>query len=497
MYLITHIGRLDGDDTATVAPLTANGAGDPICHIRLQPENIINFGPDSLEELYRLLSAIMGDDPPGNYSYRPIGNIRTRKLPRTYIPLLVRPWADTPEPYNTRETVDRRLASWRLESLAQKIYDRQLQALLIEAERDLAAYYRGSFGYAPNEARFASHRKLDWLLRYHFRFQRADDHSWHRDWAIRAQTRGLQVLIASEADIEEIGAKLTEISEEFEDNSERTGMLLAFSLDRPDVIRLLLNAGANVNYQNAFGKTPLMYAAELDLIEAARLLVTEGANLDLRACRSDCTYRAEVEKNELTGLQYAIHNNSREMIDLLVSNDADTNADADAFIGPYGGSSLINAIKQWRYDIARDLLDAGASIDNLDSSFYTALHHAAANNSIEMVAQLIARGANTEFGHQGSAGTPLVIAARRGYSAIARALLEAGAQVDSHDVAHGTALMIAAEQGHQQIVEILITAGADIHYCPDWGRYNGQNAWSLASTSRIKQLLSTPRISNC
>lgn len=67
---------------------------------------------------------------------------------------------------------------------------------------------------------------------------------------------------------------------------------------KPDVVRVLIGAGANVNAVTNFGITPLYYACFNDHVDCARLLIAAGANLSplpirgettsaFHACRSD------------------------------------------------------------------------------------------------------------------------------------------------------------------------------------------------------------------
>jgi ankyrin repeat protein len=59
--------------------------------------------------------------------------------------------------------------------------------------------------------------------------------------------------------------------------------------------------------------------------------------------------------------------------------------------------------------------------------------------------------------------TPLHIAARKGYAAIAAALLEAGADPDPRDLEGDTPLHWAAFEGRSDIVELLLDRGAPVN----------------------------------
>jgi MOSC domain-containing protein YiiM len=58
--------------------------------------------------------------------------------------------------------------------------------------------------------------------------------------------------------------------------------------------------------------------------------------------------------------------------------------------------------------------------------------------------------------------TPLMLAAKHGYTGIVRALLDNGAGVNARSDDGVTALMVAAYEGHDDIVQMLLNEGADV-----------------------------------
>src|SRR3979409_232017 len=88
-----------------------------------------------------------------------------------------------------------------------------------------------------------------------------------------------------------------------------------------------------------------------------------------------------------------------------------------------------------------------------------ALHRAAANNELGMVARLIVCGYSVSSTIKGG-WTPLHVAAQFGSLRAAIALQRAGAEVESRNLGGVTPLHLAAAFDHSDMVDFLITKGA-------------------------------------
>lgn len=86
---------------------------------------------------------------------------------------------------------------------------------------------------------------------------------------------------------------------------------LIFANPHAELTIALINAGAEVNIGNKFGKTPLMYAAQGGHAEVVRTLLGNGADILLK------------DKDDETALSFAVSNNRIDVAILLVQNGAD------------------------------------------------------------------------------------------------------------------------------------------------------------------------------
>jgi ankyrin repeat protein len=101
----------------------------------------------------------------------------------------------------------------------------------------------------------------------------------------------------------------------------------------------------------------------------------------------------------------------------------------------------------------------------------TELLQAIFQGELSLVQSLLAQGANpniygtisprrTEIKDRGN--TPLMWAADEGFTSIALALLDAGAEIDARNAANYTALMYATESGRVEVMGLLLARGAAV-----------------------------------
>lgn len=97
---------------------------------------------------------------------------------------------------------------------------------------------------------------------------------------------------------------------------------------RPDVVKLLLERGANVNAQNSFGKTPLMYAIEYNNKDVINLLIMHKPDVALATFETEeCGSNGfSLEAGGRTALMYAAWYSKPSIIKELIAYGADVNA---------------------------------------------------------------------------------------------------------------------------------------------------------------------------
>jgi len=141
-----------------------------------------------------------------------------------------------------------------------------------------------------------------------------------------------------------------------------------------------------------------------------------------------------------------------------------------------GSTPLLQAVQSNRTEVARLLIDAGASVEAVNLQGETALSAAAFTGNVELATLLLAHKARPDT-VDATGKSVIVYAAARGAAPIVDLLLNAGVDVNARYRADLTALMWAA--GHAdnvaadaglQTVKLLLARGAKLDLVDDRGR---------------------------
>lgn len=230
--------------------------------------------------------------------------------------------------------------------------------------------------------------------------------------------------------------------------------------------RELLTRGADVNAAARFGETPLHLAAAGNRPEMIGLLLGAGANMEARDA---------VAGN--TPLHLAATLGRAEATAALVAGGADVNA-----AGPQGQRALHIAVGVNHLEVVGQLLAAGADPNNRTQLGTTALSRAAFWGRPEAVELLAAHGADPNAANaQGR--TPLYAAVMDDNDTLAQSLLNRGATANVRDTWGASPLHWAAARGNVETAHLLMLHGADAAALTGAGVTPGQAA--QASLSNI------------
>ena len=245
----------------------------------------------------------------------------------------------------------------------------------------------------------------------------------------------------------------------------------------PEVIELLLKAGAHLHERDDFGETPLHYAAGFNQNpEVIELLLKAGAHLHERDDSGETPLHGAAGSSK-----------NPEIIELLLKAGADLHERDDSGETPLHEAAWGNE----NLEIIELLLKAGADLHERDDSGETPLHEAAWGNENLKIIELLLKAGADPHARDDSGETPLHEAAGSSKNPeIIELLLKAGADLHERDDSGETPLHEAAWGNENlEIIELLLKAGADPHARDDLGETPLHEA--VAGFRRIPEFITT------
>jgi len=196
-------------------------------------------------------------------------------------------------------------------------------------------------------------------------------------------------------------------------------------------------------------------------IAALKELYKKGIDINSILKESDYKYH--------TALTFACDKGNMEIVKYIIDNKADINA-----INSVGSTPLMTVAANGDYkdcvEILKCLIENGADIEvkgvytHRDIKYENnALMYAAESGNLQCVNILIKAGANVNSNNF-TGLTPLMVALRRRNNyAVAKKLIEKGADVNAKTIHSETVLMFAASSDNTKTIKMLIDKGVDVN----------------------------------
>ena len=225
----------------------------------------------------------------------------------------------------------------------------------------------------------------------------------------------------------------------------RTVLIYAAWNGSTEVVKLLIDNGADLNHKNNFGGTALIYAAYKGDTELVKLLIDSGADQNIK------------DRYGQTALMLAVGNEHTETVELLIDNGADPNIK-----NTMGDHALLVAVNRGHTEIVELLINNKADPSSKTNGGETALMLAARRRDTEIVKILVNSGADINIKSYDNGTTALIEAAYKGDTELVKPLIDNGADLNIKDSFGYTALMFAVREGNTEIVKLLLDNKADI-----------------------------------
>ncbi|KAJ7628731.1 ankyrin repeat-containing domain protein [Roridomyces roridus] len=223
-----------------------------------------------------------------------------------------------------------------------------------------------------------------------------------------------------------------------------TPLVAAASAAQPEIIHILLDAGADINFRTQTWGTALEVSSQYGYLEIVRLLLQRGADASLHG-----------PEDSETALQLASGEGHTEIVRLLLEGGAgrSTQDTHDALIAAASGG---------RAGVLALLIEKGVNLEEDIADGVGSLEAASLHGQVKTIEFLLDKGARINFKSRlGAGGTPLIAAVSEGRVDVVDLLLEKGADVNLRTEAFGTALEVASQNGLLEVVRLLIQKGAD------------------------------------
>jgi ankyrin repeat protein len=234
-----------------------------------------------------------------------------------------------------------------------------------------------------------------------------------------------------------------------------------------DIIKYLIEKGAEVNAKNRMGQTPLYCATVLRKINAIRCLIEKGANISLKTNDGKTALDLVKIPNNSPQPQSIVikgkiikravrRNNSKDIAKLLEETQAKYNEE------------LLKAAEAGDWDKVKELVDKGADVNariqDRDRIGNAPLHFAAEKGNLEIVEYLLDHGANVNPRNEWTGFEPLHFAVDNKHTEIVKVLVDHNADMQAVDYSGWyNPLHHAARNGFMEAVQYMVEKGADIN----------------------------------
>lgn len=219
-------------------------------------------------------------------------------------------------------------------------------------------------------------------------------------------------------------------------------LCLAIQSKNIDIVRKLIENGADPNLSSVNGP-PLIYAVYIESVQIITMLCNAGAEVNF------------LLKDGVTPLFLAAERGFLEGLRKLLERKSDPNIYSDKL-----GTPLIVASFRGYTKIVRELLKAGSNLEIRQGDGMTAFLLAVEMGNVSIVRELVKMNANINTCRIQDGYTAIHIVAEIGNIEMLEELLRSGSNINYENLNGDSPLILSVINGHYKIIELLLNNGA-------------------------------------
>jgi len=228
------------------------------------------------------------------------------------------------------------------------------------------------------------------------------------------------------------------------DKENMTPLHLSCERGHPEIVKLLLDHGADIEAKDGMGRTPLAFTAGSRNMEVVHILVERGA---------DINYSVAYQGRSYSALTLAAMYGFKDLVDYLIDKEVDIAKN----ILEYTLQLAVQRNLPRLYDYVQE---KGLDIARIKDRIPDLIHSAAASGSLEILKSLLNHG--FDIAQKDKDGwTLLHYAASGGKIEMMKHFLDKGVDINSRNIKGETAFNLAVYYEHKEATAFLKKIGAD------------------------------------
>jgi ankyrin repeat protein len=257
------------------------------------------------------------------------------------------------------------------------------------------------------------------------------------------------------------------------DGGQLTPLIYAARANSIETVRVLLDAGADINQVSGYGWSPLLVATQNRFYQLGKYLLEKGANPNLANKGGWTPLYLATDNRNIEGGDYPVRPTDMddlEYIKLLLAKGADVNARmidssetrtvfTNQWLDERGATAFLRASQSGDLQLMKLLLERGADPKIATDLKVTALHVAAGIGWVEGITSERSKEETVEA---------------------VRLLLDLGLDPNAQALTGRVALHGAGHKGATEVVKLLVSRGAKMDV-RDWGNTDNRGSPELAA----------------